>query len=386
MANLSYASNSLTTSVLIDLVIGASVSISKLATYNLHFNNLNIFGGTIMVRSGKLPKWLFGEEQEKRFLKMSRDLLEKEGYAFVKQEDEDYASASYLVKPPNSPVEWLVRFTVNANPVPASNRLKTNRIAHDLSLEAFGSAVGGTLVLTSFESDPKSIELIGERYGTDIWDLPVIKRKVGKFSQMVKEYDADLKIFEAIQSRREDSLEQEQKMVELREKLENISPGRSQWREYEDVCVEILKYAFSPHLQNPRVQPLTTDRLQRRDFVFGIKPGHSGWERLVSLFQTRVVVGEFKNLQDRPGQNEVSSIHEYLSTNALRTLGFLCSRKEPSNEAYQKRETIWRDSKVLVLFFSDTEMLDLLQLKASGEDPMGLIEYQIDEFFTGLSL
>ena len=53
----------------------------------------------------------------------------------------------------------------------------------------------------------------------------------------------------------------------LKEKLQRIKPGLEQYQQYEDVCVEILKYVLGDYLTLWNVQEKTNNGMYRFDFT-----------------------------------------------------------------------------------------------------------------------
>jgi hypothetical protein len=175
------------------------------------------------------------------------------------------------------------------------------------------------------------------------------------------------------------------KATELLTKLNQIEPGRDSWREYEDVCIEILNYLFIPPLGIPSVQSKSDDDLDRRDAIYPILCGEPSWDRWVSQFNTLFVVAEFKNLVDAPDQKAVESLKEYLYDKAKRLFGILCTRQPASKSALTARRRAWLDSKKMIVLLCDKDLQNMLNLKAANANPVQVIESQIYEFLMPLS-
>jgi hypothetical protein len=54
----------------------------------------------------------------------------------------------------------------------------------------------------------------------------------------------------------------------LRQRLKQCPSGRAGSKEYEDTCIEILKFLFVPPLNPPVIQPRSYSGIDRRDAVF----------------------------------------------------------------------------------------------------------------------
>lgn len=216
-----------------------------------------------------------------------------------------------------------------------------------------------------------------------IWDKAVLNNLLVKYPKIAQEFlyllTAQKKASLGIP--KEETLKKENALIA---KLNNIRPGRTEWRNYEDVCIEILTYAFTPPLSPPTIQSRSEDGLDRRDAIYAIRPGNQIWDALRTECRTRFVVAEFKNIEDEPGQKEVESLQQYLFPKAMRSFGILCSRKKPSSSALQARRRAWVENEKLIVMLSDEGMIDLVNAKDSENDPVEIIDAQMEEFFSVL--
>lgn len=171
----------------------------------------------------------------------------------------------------------------------------------------------------------------------------------------------------------------------LLSRLEKVEPGRRDWRSYEDVCIDILNYAFVPPLRLPKIQVKSEDGLDRRDAIYPITTGNPFWESIKYEFSSRLVVAEFKNYSDPIGQTEVESLQQYLLPKAKRSLGLLCSRYSPSDSALKARRRAWMLAENIILFLSDQDLKDIVSARALDGEPSDLLEAQMDQFFITLS-
>lgn len=169
-------------------------------------------------------------------------------------------------------------------------------------------------------------------------------------------------------------------------RLEDVKPGRRGATQYEQVCVDILSYSFSPYLRVPKIQKRSEDGLDRRDAIFPIESGRSRfWDDIKYSFSSRVVVAEFKNYAKEIGQKEVESLQQYLFFKARRAFGLLCSRLNASRPAVRARRRAWMLSDSLILFLSDGDLKEIIRKKQAEEDPTMVLDAQMDEFFLELA-
>jgi hypothetical protein len=175
---------------------------------------------------------------------------------------------------------------------------------------------------------------IEAREGITVWD----SRRLNDLLASRPEIEQDFLMFLDAQAVVRRGLEQAApRAQELIARLEALPPGRETFREFEDLCVEILNYAFFPQLGVPSVQSRSEDGLDIRDAVFPISGDHVFWQEIKRTCATRFMVAEFKNYTENVRQREVESIQQYLYSKAMRMFGVLCSRKQPSESALLAR-------------------------------------------------
>jgi hypothetical protein len=95
---------------------------------------------------------------------------------------------------------------------------------------------------------------------------------------------------------------------ELSNRLVALPSGLEQWREYEDIVIEILTFLFFPDLGVPAIQSTSEDGLDRRDAIYPIQQKEGYWQTIRREFSSRFVVAEFKSHTTHIGQKEVESI------------------------------------------------------------------------------
>jgi len=202
------------------------------------------------------------------------------------------------------------------------------------------------------------------------------------FSQLVESQETIDKLFEGLLTP-QPSLDA--KASALISALESVPLGKEGWRQYEDVCIEILNYAFIPPLRPPRIQSTTEDGLDRRDAIYSIGGGNDFWDNIRHEYRSRMVVAEFKNYSDPIGQTEVESLQQYLLPKAKRAFGLLCSRFPPSDNAFKARRRAWMIADNIILFLGDDDLKEAVRMAAEGIDPSEILDSQIDNFFVTLA-
>jgi hypothetical protein len=219
-----------------------------------------------------------------------------------------------------------------------------------------------------------------------IWDADMIESLLDRHHDVQNAYTAYIASKDTLDSFiKSDSPQAENVAADLIAELTSTPPGTKSWKQYEDVCVKILNYAFIPPLRIPKVQSRTHDGLDRRDAIYPIGSGHAFWDSIKHQHSARMVVVEFKNYKDPIGQKEVESLQQYLMPQAKRSFGIICSRKQPAKSAQKARRRAWMTSNNLILFLSDLDLQDLVRARADNEDTSRILESQMDDFFITLA-
>ena len=170
---------------------------------------------------------------------------------------------------------------------------------------------------------------------------------------------------------------------QLLDELDACPGGLAGWSKFEDLCTDILAFLFVPPLQPCHRQARTFSEIDRRDAVFPnrVTDGSGAWGHLLSELDARMVLFEFKNYEkSEVGKEEVNQTRNYL-TSPLGRLAILCTRTEPVDSAYQKRNTIWSGERKVILFVSPDDLREMVYLKEQGLDPGDLILDLVERFY-----
>lgn len=171
-------------------------------------------------------------------------------------------------------------------------------------------------------------------------------------------------------------------ITDLVTRLDLCPVGERGWREFEDLCVEILEFLFVPPLVRPIVQPRTYSGTNRRDAVFPNRnfDEKHGWGLLLRELEARMVLFEFKNYGTTDiGHEEVIQTDNYLTQPMGRLAIMVCS-KLPNHSAHIQRNTIYSRNRKIVLFLTKEHLKEMLFIKERGEDPSDLIVDLVERF------
>lgn len=169
---------------------------------------------------------------------------------------------------------------------------------------------------------------------------------------------------------------------DLSRRLRTCRPGHAGWKEYEDVCVDVLKYLFVPPLSEPIIQPRTHSGTHRRDAVFPNRnwSASNPWGQLLQELQARMILFEFKNSAKAIGKEEVDQICSYMR-NPMGKLAILCCRRLPDRGAHFRRNTLFSDQGKVILFVTDEDLRKMLESKDRGEDPSDRVMDLVERFY-----
>lgn len=174
-----------------------------------------------------------------------------------------------------------------------------------------------------------------------------------------------------------------QEHIDLLTRLDECPRGRTGWRQYEDICIDILKFLFVPPLQEPQIQARSLSGIDIRDAIFPNRNSdqQSIWGQLQHELKARLVLFEFKNYDsENITSDEVDQIRNYLRK-PMGKLGILISSKEPHENARKRRNTVYSDEEKVILLLTSDHLREMVHMVERGEDPALLIMEQVELFY-----
>lgn len=164
--------------------------------------------------------------------------------------------------------------------------------------------------------------------------------------------------------------------------------GNAGWKQFEDICTEILEYLFMPALEKPIEQAHTYSGVNRRDMVFpnrNIEEGNTqaekNWHLLYRELDARMILFEYKNYNATEiGHEEVIQSANYL-TQPMGRLGIIVGSKLPNESAHRQRNTIYFNQHKVILFLTKDHLKEMLDIKLRGEEPSNLIVDLVELFY-----
>ena len=95
------------------------------------------------------------------------------------------------------------------------------------------------------------------------------------------------------------------------------------------------------------------------------------------------LVVETKN-KGRLAPNDVVITAKYLHTKRIGDFGILMSRDKPEGNVLHEVERIWKEDGKLIVVLTDDDLVDMIKMKQSGDEPEKLIESWIFRFRSSL--
>ena len=238
------------------------------------------------------------------------------------------------------------------------------------------------------------VEKYFEKYKIHIWTLSNILWLFEEYPDIKNEFISlltysvdDLKLEKPCHS-----LFQEQRNKKnegtWKSKLLAIKPGKGERsKEYEDICVEILKNVLGEYLGLWKVQESSNNGLYRFDLCCKIKNGvnQDFFDTIKNYFNSKYIVFEFKNYEKEISQKEIYTTEKYLYEKALRRVAIIISRKGASKNALSAARGCLRENGKLIMCLSDQDLIELINIKEKEEQPTAeFFEVMLDDLLIQL--
>ena len=238
------------------------------------------------------------------------------------------------------------------------------------------------------------VEKYFEKYKIHIWTLSNILWLFEEYPDIKNEFISlltysvdDLKLEKPCHS-----LFQEQRNIKnegtWKSKLLAIKPGKGERsKEYEDICIEILKNVLGEYLGLWKVQESSNNGLYRFDLCCKIKNGvnQDFFDTIKNYFNTKYIVFEFKNYEKEISQKEIYTTEKYLYEKALRRVAIIISRKGASKNALSAARGCLRENGKLIMCLSDQDLIELINIKEKEEQPTAeFFEVMLDDLLIQL--
>jgi HJR/Mrr/RecB family endonuclease len=215
-----------------------------------------------------------------------------------------------------------------------------------------------------------------------VWDTTILSDLLTKNDNIRKNYftthliakDVNVKIFDT-------ELTKINKMIS---DMKDCPEGKEGWKDYENICINILNYLFVPPLKKPKIQSRTESGLDIRDALYPNRCDHPNWQFIRSDYDAKYIVVEFKNYSANKEGSEidkevVNQVRNYLKQTIGR-IAFICSKKKPNSSGIEAQKQAFIEDNKLILFLNNEQLIEMLMRKYQNEEPSDIILDLIDEF------
>lgn len=232
--------------------------------------------------------------------------------------------------------------------------------------------------------------LLESQQGLDIAPSFLKFQYIGDTVGKVSDISSESKIKEKPEATKEHILDREigiqlTRGEDLYKKLSAVKCGKTQWGNYEKKCFDILKFLFEDDLALWNKQNNTEDGLSRFDLICRIASNDDFWRSLVSSFNSRFVLFEFKNYCNEIGPDQIYTTERYLFVKALRSVGIIISRKGGNKKAVQAAKGALKEHGKLIIILSDKDLENMLLDKDKGNSPSDYLANFLDEWLITIS-
>jgi len=152
---------------------------------------------------------------------------------------------------------------------------------------------------------------------------------------------------------------------------------------FETVCVDILTHLFVPPLCPPILQARTLSGIDRRDAIFPNRnfQGSNHWANLLHELNARMILFEFKNYdKSTVGKEDVDQACGYMRE-PMGRLGIIVTKTPPSQPALIRRNSVFNQSRKVILFITPADLIEMLNRKDLGKEPSDVIVDLLEAFY-----
>jgi len=263
---------------------------------------------------------------------------------------------------------------------------KSQKISIDILQNLYGIASvtnsSKVVLITNSALTRASKEFI-KRIGPRIvvWEGHQLINKIRSHNELIKKYFKDYTVHESQEYELIDS--ELSKIQGLIKRLVECPEGKSGWKEYEDICIEIINHIFVPPLSEPKIQSRRENGIDIRDAIYPNRAQkNENWSFIRTDYDAKYIVFEFKNYSEKGSnidKHVLLQIDDYLKKTIGR-FGIVLSKKKPNLSGLEKRKDLYIENNKLVLFLNNEDLIEMLLRKHKNLDPSDVIIDMIDEF------
>ena len=181
-------------------------------------------------------------------------------------------------------------------------------------------------------------------------------------------------------------IKKELKKMDWSNKFAVVRKGKKSFRQYEELCVEALKLVLSDYLDIWEQQQNSSDDLFRFDLICKIKKNIDDdfFTTLNKYFNTKYVVFEFKNYNEKITLREINTTEKYLYDKALRNVAIIVSREGVSENADKAIKGSLREQGKLIISLTDFDLLDMIDMYYNCDNATDFLASKLDKLLIEL--
>jgi hypothetical protein len=166
----------------------------------------------------------------------------------------------------------------------------------------------------------------------------------------------------------------------LRDRLQQLKPGRTDWSAYQKFCRETFEYLFCPELSSPIEESANESGINRRDFIMPNYSSSGFWLFLRSHYQADYLVADAKNLKGLVSKANVLQVCNYMTRHGTGLFGIIITRNGADRTAEFTRREQWVLHNKMLVVLNDEDILQMLKNRGSNEEPSSVIRQRIEDF------
>lgn len=168
----------------------------------------------------------------------------------------------------------------------------------------------------------------------------------------------------------------------LRQELSEVSSGREDAYEYQDIIHKILTFCFHPHLVDGEPQQRTYEGTLIRDLIYVNEGTRNFWRYIQSQYGVLYIVFELKNKESLSG-TDIDQLSTYLG-DPMGRFGIIVSRGESHKSSFKRRKAIYNKEvpRKTILHFTEKDMYNLLDIASKMKDTTSYVQNIYRDFMT----
>lgn len=170
------------------------------------------------------------------------------------------------------------------------------------------------------------------------------------------------------------------KSAAFRAALVGTARGRERWSEFQRLVADTLEFLFCPPLELPRYELSDADARNRRDILFENPGSAPFWAQIRADYSAHYIVVDAKNYAKPIPKSAVLDIAHYLKPYGCGMFALLVSRTGSSIAAAHATREQWIGGRKMIIHLSDQDLLEMLDLRATGGAPEEIIRRRIADF------